>query len=882
MKQIRHFLEYLLAFVLVLALIFAIASVIIVKFYGDDVKEYALEIINQQVETKIQVEEIGVGIFRNFPYTSVFFRDVVVWSGHGFRRGEFPAYSRDTLLTAQSVSLQFNLFDLARKQYDVRRLSVTNGTVRLLTDSLGGNNFTIRPDHPKKESKNLFIDLRAFQINGIRLEIINHAKQHKGSMVFENVQLDGNFSSEEYMLNLSGTALLERWSTGGIQYVENQHLESDVSFIVRDNLYTINRGRLDLGYILADLEGSVLIDHEKGMGADLDLNLDARKVDIPWILDLLSRQGSLETGKIRARGKADITADITGMASPVLSPHIVASFSLVASEFSADPLPVAIRSVDLAGRYTNGRLNALSSTLIELHTLRFRAGNSSVDATIQAENLLEPVYYLHVGGAIDVSDINQFFTDLPLVFRSGTLVPDLKVSGRITGRSGDRREITFIPGGSIKLEDAAFGFRDATAEISEISGTIDMEKYTWKSSFEGIIGESEVSLSFTHNNPVPFLAGTGDLDVSARLTGDVLNLDALFPREKNRERAGGMRLPERLYADVGFEFGSVRYNNITASRVRGMARYIFPSLLIDDFHADAWNGTVDARAGIASLDRPVKRFNINANARNLDIDGVFNAFQNFNQDAITSDNLKGAVSLVSEFAAEFNAENTFDRSSIVSENHVVIRNGELIDFEPLEAVSRILKIDRMDRVTFSTIENNILIKDGSITIPEMNIESSAINVNASGSQGFNGTYRYHLAVKLSEILFKKAQSAADREFEVALDEEDQRTVFLILYNEGKGMTVEFDEEKAVKKLKDDLREEKQELKTILNDEFGIFKKDSIMMEKREKSDDPVLKFEFSDGSEEEDKKEESGKKRWWQRSPDKKEKLDFVIEDNGL
>ena len=70
MKQkLRILLEYLSAFVLITLLLLAIASVVVVKFYGEDLKLYAMEVVNDHLDTKMNVQEIDVKVFQKFPNT---------------------------------------------------------------------------------------------------------------------------------------------------------------------------------------------------------------------------------------------------------------------------------------------------------------------------------------------------------------------------------------------------------------------------------------------------------------------------------------------------------------------------------------------------------------------------------------------------------------------------------------------------------------------------------------------------------------------------------------------------------------------------------------------------------------------------------------------
>ncbi|MFC2090993.1 AsmA-like C-terminal region-containing protein, partial [Bacteroidota bacterium] len=221
-----------------------------------------------------------------------------------------------------------------------------------------------------------------------------------------------------------------------------------------------------------------------------------------------------------------------------------------------------------------------------------------------------------------------------------------------------------------------------------------------------------------------------------------------------------------------------------------------------------------------------------------------------------------------------------------STNNIIVENGQLINFEPLIEISEFLKIGRMDNISFSNIRNTIEIKDNLIHIPEMKIESSAINVQASGTHGFDDTFEYHLSTRLSDILFQKAINANNQEFEIALDTEDKRTVFLVLYDRGEGLAVEFDEKKAFHKIKQDLKDKRTELKTLLNEEFGFFKKDTNVNIKQVDENVPTFRFEFegpdASDSVKSDSIEKSRKLFRNRKNTKKKTDIDFVIDNSDF
>jgi hypothetical protein len=269
---------------------------------------------------------------------------------------------------------------------------------------------------------------------------------------------------------------------------------------------------------------------------------------------------------------------------------------------------------------------------------------------------------------------------------------------------------------------------------------------------------------------------------------------------------------------------------------------------------------------------------------NLEIRDVFRSFNNFGQDFLTEKNIAGSISGESEFLASLNSDFSINTSDIVSENSFTIRDGELNNFQPLIEVSKFLKIDKMDQIQFSNISNTILINNNMITIPGMDIRSNALNIQASGQHSFDKTYEYHLATRLSELLFNKAKNNPDREFNIALDQDDRRIIFLILFDEGEGMMIEFDEEQALKKIREDLRNEKQELRDVFRKEFGNTEEGDRQGDDKAPTDQPAFKFEFPDEETTDSARHEEQKRKWWQRKKetDKKPEIEIVIDDDGL
>jgi hypothetical protein len=215
--------------------------------------------------------------------------------------------------------------------------------------------------------------------------------------------------------------------------------------------------------------------------------------------------------------------------------------------------------------------------------------------------------------------------------------------------------------------------------------------------------------------------------------------------------------------------------------------------------------------------------------KKVDINRLFIEFENFGQTVVKDENIRGLVDAEIDFEAIATSTLSIDPSLVYSKVDLVINQGQLIRFEPLEALSKFISLNELMDVKFSQLKNTIEIRNRKIIIPQMDIASSAISISASGVHSFDNIVEYHLKLLLSDILAKKAKKARKdvEEFGVVQDDGLGRTsLFISMIGPVSDPVISYDSQGAREKVKNDLVKEKQSMKQLLKEEFGLFKKDT--------------------------------------------------------
>ncbi len=887
-QRARLILEYLSASLLIALLLTAITGVVVVKFYGEQLQAFVMEQVNQRLDSKVEIGDATVKVFHRFPHTSMVLTDVTVWSSHNFRSRDFQGEGADTLLTAEKVSISFNPFSLIRKKYNIRQFEISRGTLHMYTDSRGEGNYRIVSRVEKARKQEQQLNLSQLRVTDFRVILDNRAKLLKASGTLRQLDLDGKFARGKTRIRSTLEGYLEETSNKGILYASERDVGVRLHMDVNDSLYTIETGHLQIDRILADVDGQFRV--LRGKGVDLDVYATARDLEIHEVLDLLPRKLSNPLQEIRGNGILQLYTRIQGMVSSTLTPRIEADFQTSDANLSWDRLPFAVRSLNLNGTYTNGgKFSPLTTTLL-IESMSAVVGADQLSGQGRIHNFLDPDFSFELKGALHPDQWIRWYGAIPLHGASGIINSDIRVSGAYDrNQAKGQRFTSFDLSGGISLEDVMVRFTREGIPFSGVNGSLRIQNDYWEPSFTGHYGSSDFSIQGTGLNVLSFLIGKNDeLVASATFHSELLDLQEIIDElpVRNNHRSARRLFPDRLHLNLLFEVNDFRKGRLSARQVKGNATYDSPVLIVDSLFMRAMEGELSGNFRIAGQPDGNIHSSVSASLHEVDISQLFYAFNNFGQSQITHEHLKGTITGTSAFSAEFDTTFRIRPATILSENEIVINQGELNGFSPLLALSRFVEVEDLENIQFERLENTILLMNSQVIIPVMDIQSNALDLTASGTHGFNNHYDYRVQLRLSELLYSKSRGSAGGEFEIAEDDTDTRTLFLKIYNEGSGAEVVVDREKTAQKIRNDLRREKDEIKHLLNRELGLFRKEGEAENRAPDGKEPgAFRFEFNPVPDTLDTPvPQPENRKWWQRKTKKdtaqnKPAVEFVIDE---
>lgn len=215
-------------------------------------------------------------------------------------------------------------------------------------------------------------------------------------------------------------------------------------------------------------------------------------------------------------------------------------------------------------------------------------------------------------------------------------------------------------------------------------------------------------------------------------------------------------------------------------------------IYIDKMALNTSGGAMNLQGYFNGSDPKSIYFSPDMNVENFDLDKLLFKFDNFGQDQLISDNLKGRLSGTVKGKVKMHP----DLIPIINDSelsmNISVLDGSLNNFAAFEALSSYFTDKNLSKVRFDTLQNTLELKNGELIIPNMNINTSLGYFEIGGRQGIDQTMDYAIRIPMKVItragaqkLFgKKDQDNSDQIDEIQYRDETKRTRFLNIKIEG--------------------------------------------------------------------------------------------------
>ena len=750
------FKKYLLrGFLIFIALLVAIyiGVVIYVSINKKSIIKEVTTEFSKKINGNIAVGDVDISLFGSFPKMSVLLDNVMVTDS-------MYQHHHHALFKAEKVFAQLSLAKLLRKDFAINGVKIVNGSFYLFTDSTGYSNsylFKSKNNSPaSKDTTHKPIDLNSIVLKNVNVVIEDKKREKLYDILINNlnaklkdkdsilsVKNNADFLIKNLAFNLpNGSFARGKTFEGNFELKFNTYLQQlmvdDIDVKIAGQPFNIS-AKFDLSSTATDPQ--------------FYLKAITKQVQYSLVKEILTDRISLALSIANIDKKVD--ADVT-LEGPLNhgDPTIVARWKVENANLTTRFLDFT--KATFSGFYTNEvekglpKKDANSAIVINDFTGEWH-GLPVTSKNIKIQNLTTPLLIADLTSDFPMSTLNDLLGSEVLDLKSGTINANLTYRGPVAKNNNTNSFLN----GEINLNDGTILYLPHNTELKNVKGKIllqnsDVKVQNLQTSFAG----NKITMNGNANNLLSLVNTSPDkINIQWNVYSPSLNLGSfiylLSPSNARKagKKKGALGSLARMIDDI-FYRGSVNvklntnqliYKKFIAHDVKAEVSILPQKYLINNVQLGFGNGKVSLNGSLANTKTNYHQAAITSVISNVDVKRLFAAFENFGQTGITAQNLQGNFSAKVDAGFGLNNDGKLFPKSTTSTVDFALKNGALTNYEPLMKIQDfIFKNRNLQNITFAELKNKLQIANNKVTIPRMEIASSAFNFFVEGVYGMSG------------------------------------------------------------------------------------------------------------------------------------------------
>jgi uncharacterized protein involved in outer membrane biogenesis len=800
-KKVRKFILYTFGTLLVLILLVTALGFI----YQDKIINLIVSEINKDLNTKVEVKKIELSLFRHFPEVTIVFNDVVV--DESFKPSTGP------LLTADKIHLTFNLFDILRENYTVKKIYLSNGSLALTHDKQGNGNYQVfREGTREKGNSSLKLNLEKISAENFEFIFQDLRNEQVYSGIAPFIEASLTFSDDVTRVNYQGSIDISQATIKETKYLENKlaSVNGIIEYNGLKNFLTISPSKLKLQDADFAYQGNYDLTLSK-----IDFTVDAETPQISNLLSVLPAQFTGVLSEYQSEGEVYLRMKLSGVISNNRTPFINIDFGCKNASFHHPQFKKTFSNATITGNFTNGKNKSLSSSKLSLTNFEGEIDGKKLSGNLSLTDFTDPFLDLQIQGDAEINNLLSFAPQPYLESASGELNLSLEISGKIADLKAFSTASKVSTSGEVVFKDLNFKLKENALPFSDFNGHFIFNNNDIAiNNFNGNVGESDFQVNGIFRNFLPYVFSDGQpIGIDASLKSKRMNLDQLLEDQKDSKNDAGYKfaISPLLLVRLQCDMENVKFRRFHGTHFKSVLYVKEQSAEFQQVQVNLASGKITGQGKIDAKDSEKIRVSSLSAYDKIRIDSVFYIFEDFGQDFISYKNLKGNLKANVECYFNMNSALEVDYPSILADISGTATSGELNNFEPLKRLSIFVDEKALANLKFSELKNNIHIEKSKIFIPEMEIVSNVSAISVMGTHTFSQQMDYKLKVPLRNVK-KKDKDAAFGAIED--DGSGRSTLYLNLKGTTDDYKISYDVVAVKKKLKDDWQKEKQEFKNI--------------------------------------------------------------------
>ncbi len=819
-----------------LLLLFCTLAAAMTYIFGDQLIERFVAEANKRIDTPVQTGIIEVSWWEKFPHISIALRDVII-------DGSLPGPT-DTLGIAESIYCTFNAWDLALGNWEVDQIHMENGRLFLVYTELGDNNYTIIAKDTSKIPSGVGFNLEKIKLQDVDLTYLDLRRDQEYQLQLEEIEASLKSASQLYHITVQGGVKSHSFRVKDRMYMEDKEMLLDSKIVYHEPIKKWEFGDTEIAINNSDF--SVSGWYQGTDSSQIDMKISGKNTNIQTILSLLPPEISHTYSAYKSKGQIYFTTELRGEVGENQSPEINIDFGCKQASFFHPEYQKGINNVNLTGNYYSPRAHDLSTARLSLKDINGSMESRSFQGNLTIRNLQNYEILGDFKGTLDLQSWQKFLPKGKVTSASGTMTLDVSFDGPVKYLKSSKAVDNFKTSGEVALKDLSFNLSKNSLPFRDFQGHFLFNGRDLAiSDFSGHIGNSDFLINGLFRNIIAFLFSKNQpISIEADLKAQNVDLDELLTGSTKapdvtvvgNQSYTSFEISPRLALNFNCGIEHLKFRRFRGRELKGQLDIADQVALGKDLSVQTLGGEIKLSVEVNGKSKNNLKVQTRSSYDGIHIDSLFYVFENFNQDFLEDRHLKGQAYAEIDTYMAFDNYLRFKSDQLVVDAGLIIENGELNNFAPMQKLASFVKRKSLANMTFGDLKNDIHIEDRLIHLPNMVVQSNVTTIMVNGTHSFDQNIDYRLKVPLQSNVVDK-----DSYYGALEDDGLNTNLYLKIVGTTKEYRIAYDKEAVKNKIKEDLRDEKWELRDAIRNK-------GIEDETQELNEDEFFDFDEADST----------------------------------
>lgn len=431
--------------------------------------------------------------------------------------------------------------------------------------------------------------------------------------------------------------------------------------------------------------------------------------------------------------------------------------------YSSDAFPQPIQNGNMKVRLANSG-GIADNTSVDISSGHIEVGNDPLDFTLQLRNPMSSVDFAGTAkGQFTLDNIKQFVQLNPSTTISGRLNADLGFKGNKTAiDKGEYDKIAITGNGNldhlkyvskdyptgITLNNTQIGFDQKTVSLKNLTGNYLNTNFSANGIFNNMVGYAMQDETLT-----------GTLNVTA----DKMNLNDWMGTDtttassgsqssaepKSATASGPFIVPSNIDLTINAKAGDVKYDKVNYKNINGTLGLKNETVTLQNVKTEALDGTMAFNGSYSTLtNKKEPAINLSYDIKEVDVQKAFFSFVTMQKLMPIGQFLAGKLSSQLSMTGNLHGDMMPDMKSLSGKGNLLLIEGVLKKFAPLEKIASTLQIDELNSVSVKDIKNYIEFTNGKVLVKPFTIKVKDIEMQIGGMHGFDQSLDYAIQMKV--------------------------------------------------------------------------------------------------------------------------------------